>query len=60
MTKKRNPESSIDMVDKADSDLSFYEGSALETDNISNIMRTRGINTLDPSMSQYFDCLAIL
>ena len=55
MTKKRNSESSLDMIDKADSDLSFYESSALETDNISNIMRTRGINTMEPSMGQFFD-----
>ncbi len=43
MTKKRNLDDSISMLDKATGDDAFYEGAGLETDNISNIIRTHGI-----------------
>ncbi len=40
MTRKRNSEDSISILDKATEDDAFYEGAGLETDNISNIIRS--------------------
>jgi len=51
MTRKRNASDSISILDKATSDDAFYEGAGLETDNISNIIRTHGITAEShPSM----------
>ena len=45
MTRKRNSEDSISILDKATEDDAFYEGAGLETDNISNIIRN---HTMSP------------
>ena len=59
MSRKRNPESSvISVIDKSEvmEDDEFFEGSELETDNISNIMRTQGVSTVKTSsVSHFFD-----
>ena len=60
MSRKRNPESSvISVLDKADmieEDSEYFEGTGLETDNISNIMRTQGMTTVEPSsVANFFD-----
>ncbi len=59
MSRKRNPESSvISVIDKSEvmEDDEFFEGSELETDNISNIMRTQGVSTVETSsVSHFFD-----
>ena len=59
MSIKRNPEISvISVIDKSEvmEDDEFFEGSELETDNISNIMRTQGVSTVETSsVSHFFD-----
>ena len=59
MTRKRSSDQSvISVVDKEEDmgDDSFFEGSALETDNISNIIRSQaGIDVSTLSSSTYFE-----
>ena len=59
MSRKRNPESSvINVLDKAEmiEEDEYFEGTGLETDNISNIMRTQGVTTVETSsVSAFFD-----
>ena len=58
MSRKRNSEDSvISVVDKnADlmADEGYFDSTGLETDNISNIIGSHGINTLDSSISGGF------
>ena len=54
MSRKRNSDSSvISVIDKADmiEDDEYYESTGLETDNISNIMRTQEITVKDGKIS---------
>ena len=59
MSRKRNPESStISVLDKSEmiEEDEYFEGTGLETDNISNIMRTQGVTTVEASsVSTFFD-----
>ena len=58
MGRKRNSDSSvISVIDKTEMiEEEYFEGTGLETDNISNIMRTQGMtNALEHSASMYFD-----
>ena len=59
MSRKRNPESStISVLDKSEmiEEDEYFEGTGLETDNISNIMRTQGVSTVETSsVSTFFD-----
>ena len=59
MSRKRNPESStINVLDKSEmiEEDEYFEGTGLETDNISNIMRTQGVTTVESSsVSTFFD-----
>ena len=59
MSRKRNPESStINVLDKSEmiEEDEYFEGTGLETDNISNIMRTQGVTTVETSsVSAFFD-----
>ena len=59
MSRKRNPESStINVLDKSEmiEEDEYFEGTGLETDNISNIMRTQGVSTVESSnVSTFFD-----
>ena len=58
MSRKRNPESSvIGVIDKTEmiEEDEYFEGTGLETDNISNIMRTQGVNTVETSGALFFD-----
>ena len=59
MSRKRNPESSvINVLDKAEmiEEDEYFDGTGLETDNISNIMRTQGVSTVETSsVSAFFD-----
>jgi len=59
MSRKRNTNGSvINVIDKAEmiEEDEYFEGTGLETDNISNIMRTQGVTTMDsPSVSNFFD-----
>jgi RNA polymerase primary sigma factor len=59
MGRKRNPESSIvSVMDKTEIiEEEYYESTGLETDNISNIMRTQGMTSPieTPSSSMFFD-----
>jgi len=59
MSRKRNPESStISVLDKSEmiEEDEYFEGTGLETDNISNIMRTQGVTTVETSsVSAFFD-----
>ena len=59
MSRKRNPESStISVLDKSEmiEEDEYFEGTGLETDNISNIMRTQGVTTVETSsVSTFFD-----
>ncbi len=59
MSRKRNPESStINVLDKSEmiEEDEYFEGTGLETDNISNIMRTQGVSTVETSsVSTFFD-----
>lgn len=58
MSRKRNPESSvINVLDKSElvDEDEYFEGTGLETDNISNIMRTQGVNSVETSsVSNFF------
>ncbi|MBQ2984549.1 MAG: RNA polymerase sigma factor RpoD [Candidatus Gastranaerophilales bacterium] len=57
MSRKRNTDSSvISVIDKTEiiEEDEYFEGTGLETDNISNIMRTQGVNTVE-TQSIYFD-----
>ncbi len=59
MSRKRNPESStISVLDKSEmiEDDEYFESTGLETDNISNIMRTQGVSTIETSsVPSFFD-----
>ncbi len=56
MTKKRSIDGSMTLIDSATSEEdAFYEASALETDNISNIIGNHGYNTVEGGVSVYFD-----
>ena len=59
MSRKRNPESStISVLDKSEmiEEDEYFESTGLETDNISNIMRTQGVTTVETSsVSTFFD-----
>ncbi|MBR5304783.1 MAG: RNA polymerase sigma factor RpoD [Candidatus Gastranaerophilales bacterium] len=59
MSRKRNPDSStISVLDKSEmiEEDEYFEGTGLETDNISNIMRTQGVTTVETSsVSTFFD-----
>ena len=53
MTRKRNQDSPIGVIDKATDALddTFFESNALETDNISNIIRNHGVMGMDSPIS---------
>ena len=58
MSRKRNPESStISVLDKSEmiEEDEYFEGTGLETDNISNIMRTQGMTAVETSSVSFFD-----
>ena len=59
MSRKRNQDSStISVLDKSEmiEEDEYFEGTGLETDNISNIMRTQGVTTVETSsVSTFFD-----
>ena len=59
MSRKRNTDSSvINVMDKSEmiEEDEYFEGTGLETDNISNIMRTQGVSTVETSsVSHFFD-----
>ena len=59
MSRKRNPESSvINVMNKSEmiEEDEYFESTGLETDNISNIMRTQGVNTVESvSVPSFFD-----
>ena len=59
MSRKRNPDSStISVLDKSEmiEEDEYFDGTGLETDNISNIMRTQGVTTVETSsVSTFFD-----
>lgn len=59
MSRKRNPESSvISVLDKAEmvEDNEYFDSTGLETDNISNIIRTQGVTSVDSSVvATFFD-----
>ncbi len=59
MSRKRNSENStISVLDKSEmiEEDEYFDSTGLETDNISNIMRTQGVATTDPISSvSYFD-----
>ena len=59
MSRKRNPESStISVLDKTEmlEEDEYFESTGLETDNISNIMRTQGVSTIEAaSVPTFFD-----
>ena len=59
MSRKRNPDSStISVLDKSEmiEEDEYFEGTGLETDNISNIMRTQGVSTVESSsVATFFD-----
>ena len=52
MTRKKNQDSSIAIIDKATDSLddTFFESNALETDNISNIIRSHGVIGIDSAL----------
>ena len=57
MSRKRNSESSvISVLDKSEmiEEDEYFEGTGLETDNISNIMRTQGVSTVETSSTSVF------
>ena len=53
MTRKRNQDSPIGVIDKATDALddTFFESNSLETDNISNIIRNHGVMGMDSPIS---------
>ena len=53
MTRKKNQDSSIAIIDKATDSLddTFFESNALETDNISNIIRNHGVIGIDSALT---------
>ncbi len=59
MSRKRNSENSvISVMDKSEiiEEDEYYESTGLETDNISNIMRTQGVNSVETSsISSFYD-----
>jgi len=59
MSRKRNSESSIiSVIDKSEmlEEDEYFESTGLETDNISNIMRTQGVSTVETSNNvSFFD-----
>ena len=58
MSRKRNSDNStISVLDKSEmiEEDEYFESTGLETDNISNIMRTQGVATTDPISVNYFD-----
>ncbi len=52
MTRKKNQDSALSVIDKATDTLddTFFESNALETDNISNIMRSHGVVGIEGAM----------
>ena len=59
MSRKRNSDSSvINVMDKSEmiEEDEYFESTGLETDNISNIMRTQGVSTVETSsVANFFD-----
>ena len=58
MSRKRNSDSStISVLDKSEliEEDEYFEGTGLETDNISNIMRTQGVSSVETSSVSFFD-----
>ncbi len=59
MSRKRNSDSSvINVMDKSEmiEEDEYFESTGLETDNISNIMRTQGVSTVESSsVASFFD-----
>ena len=58
MSRKRNSDSStISVIDKSEmiEEDEYFESTGLETDNISNTMRTQGVSGVDSSSMNYFD-----
>ncbi len=58
MSRKRMSDSStISVLDKSEmiEEDEYFESTGLETDNISNIMRTQGVAATDPISSNYFE-----
>ncbi|MBR2069530.1 MAG: RNA polymerase sigma factor RpoD [Candidatus Gastranaerophilales bacterium] len=58
MSRKRNSDSSvISVLDKSEmiEEDEYFDSTGLETDNISNIMRTQGVSNVDTSSVNYFD-----
>ncbi len=59
MSRKRNSDSSvINVMDKSEmiEEDEYFESTGLETDNISNIMRTQGVSTVETSsVASFFD-----
>ena len=58
MSRKRNPESSvISVIDKSDmiEEDEYYDSTGLETDNISNIVRSSGVSAPESSGMSFFD-----
>lgn len=53
MTRKKNSDSAISVIDKATDvlDDTFFESNALETDNISNIIRNHGVIGIESTLS---------
>lgn len=53
MTRKKNQDSAIGVIDKATDSLddTFFESNALETDNISNIIRSHGVIGIESTLS---------
>ncbi len=59
MSRKRNPETSvISVMDKSEiiEEDEYFDSTGLETDNISNIMRTQGVSAVESTnVSHFFD-----
>jgi len=56
MSRKRSSDQSVvGVADKAIGAEDYEEGSALETDNISNIIRSHGMTGIESSLNTYFD-----
>lgn len=58
MSRKRNPDNStIGVMDKSEmiEEDEYFDSTGLETDNISNIMRTQGVSAVDTPSVAFFD-----
>ena len=53
MTRKKNSDSAIGVIDKATDELddTFFESNALETDNISNIIKNHGVIGIESALT---------